>query len=126
MSAASVPIAVSASHQVNFAVGAAGALSGWMFVHPFDLLKVRQQLAGEAKGPRMGLSALAKDIVAKEGAFGLYGGLSAAVARQLTYGNMRLGFYQTFKDVRFAAHFGRISVTLLLIKTHVFANVATR
>ena len=25
---------------VNFATGASAALSGWMFVHPFDLLKV--------------------------------------------------------------------------------------
>jgi solute carrier family 25 oxoglutarate transporter 11 len=71
-----------------------------MFVHPADLLKVRQQLAGEA-GVTTPLGKLAKDIVAKDGVKGLYGGLSAAVARQLSYGNMRLGFYQTFKDMAY-------------------------
>jgi solute carrier family 25 oxoglutarate transporter 11 len=92
--------AASSASQVNFAVGAASALSGWMFVHPADLLKVRQQLAGEA-GVTTPLGKLAKDIVAKDGVKGLYGGLSAAVARQLSYGNMRLGFYQTFKDMAY-------------------------
>jgi solute carrier family 25 oxoglutarate transporter 11 len=72
-----------------------------MFVHPADLLKVRQQLAGEAGGPKTPLTQVAKDIIAKEGVKGLYGGLSAAVARQLSYGNMRLGFYETFKEMTY-------------------------
>ena len=79
---------------MNFATGASAALSGWLFVHPFDLLKVRQQLAGEGSGgAKTSLASLAKEIVAKEGPAGLYGGLSAACTRQLTYGNMRLGLY---------------------------------
>jgi len=86
---------------VNFATGAAGALSGWMLVHPFDLLKVRKQLLGEAGKGNIGMGRLAKDIIAKEGPTGLYGGLSAAVARQLSYGNLRLGLYQTFKEAAF-------------------------
>jgi hypothetical protein len=28
---------------VNFMTGASAALSGWMFVHPFDLLKVSSE-----------------------------------------------------------------------------------
>lgn len=72
-----------------------------MFVHPADLLKVRQQLAGEAGGAKTPLTQVAKDIVAREGVKGLYGGLSAAVARQLSYGNMRLGLYETFKEMTY-------------------------
>ena len=35
------------------------------------------------------------------GVQGLYGGLSAAVARQLTYGNLRLGIYAEMKVALF-------------------------
>ena len=186
---------------VNFATGASAALSGWMFVHPFDLLKVgarrqthaprdsgqnvsyhygihfcsrvgivgqvgivalqsllslvvipgvvglialegllgfsfpfypfyaynkeyhygpaaqareqasaapvstrfrsqvRAQLAGEvAGGGKVSVVQIAKTIVKSEGPVGLYAGLSAAAARQLSYGNLRLGIYSTLRD----------------------------
>ena len=103
---------------VNFLTGASAALSGWMFVHPFDLLKVRAQLAGEqaaanaamasgggggaamsaAKESSVSVAKIARNIVETEGVAGLYAGLSAAAARQLSYGNLRLGVYGTLRD----------------------------
>ena len=85
----------------NFLLGGSAACSGWMFVHPFDLLKVRKQLLGEAGGANIGMVKMARNIVANEGVTGLYGGLSAAVARQLSYGNMRLGIYAELKHLTF-------------------------
>jgi hypothetical protein len=54
----------------NFLLGGAGACSGWMLVHPFDLLKVRKQLAMEGGGgaaKNVGLATMARSIVATEG-----------------------------------------------------------
>mmetsp|Transcript_11259 Transcript_11259/g.14065 ORF Transcript_11259/g.14065 Transcript_11259/m.14065 type:complete len:324 (+) Transcript_11259:161-1132(+) len=84
---------------VNFLTGASGALSGWMLVHPFDLIKVRSQLLGESSPGKISMTQVAKDILKNEGPTGFYGGLSAAVARQLSYGNLRLGFYATFREL---------------------------
>ena len=87
---------------VNFATGASAALSGWLFVHPFDLLKVRAQLAGEAAGgSKVSVVEIARTIVKTEGPVGLYAGLSAAAARQLSYGNLRLGIYSTLREKMF-------------------------
>ncbi|EOD15784.1 mitochondrial carrier family [Emiliania huxleyi CCMP1516] len=83
---------------VNFVTGASAALSGWMFVHPMDVLKVRQQLMGEGGQKSAGVSAVARQVVQAEGVAGLYAGLSAAAARQLSYGNLRLGIYSSLKD----------------------------
>jgi len=82
---------------VNFATGAGAALSGWVFVHPFDLLKVRAQLAGG----KVSIVNMAQTIVKNEGPLGLYAGMSAAAARQLSYGNLRLGIYATLRDSAF-------------------------
>jgi len=69
-----------------------------MFVHPMDVLKVRQQLMGEGGQKSAGVSAVARQVVQAEGVAGLYAGLSAAAARQLSYGNLRLGIYSSLKD----------------------------
>jgi solute carrier family 25 oxoglutarate transporter 11 len=72
-----------------------------VLVHPFDLLKVRKQLLSEGGGANVGLSTMARNIVQKEGVKGLYAGLSAAAARQLSYGNFRLGIYAELKTKMF-------------------------
>jgi len=60
---------------------------------------VRAQLAGEvAGGGKVSVVQIAKTIVKSEGPVGLYAGLSAAAARQLSYGNLRLGIYSTLRD----------------------------
>ncbi len=61
--------------------------------------QVRAQLAGEAAGGvKVSVVQIAKNIVKSEGPIGLYAGLSAAAARQLSYGNLRLGIYSTLRD----------------------------
>lgn len=40
-----------------------------------------------------------KEMIRVEGFSSLYSGLSAALVRQLTYGNLRLGFYATFRQM---------------------------
>lgn len=81
--------------------GAAAAVSGWLLVHPFDVIKVRAQIGG---GTKVSLAQSAQNIWRNEGLKGMYSGLSAAVVRQLTYGNLRLGFYATFKDFLFSSN----------------------
>jgi hypothetical protein len=43
--------------------------------------------------------AVAKEIIAKDGAGGLYKGLSAGLLRQATYTTARLGIFQIFSDL---------------------------
>ena len=43
--------------------------------------------------------AVAKEIIAKDGAGGLYKGLSAGLLRQATYTTARLGMFQIFSDL---------------------------
>lgn len=81
----------------KFAIAGFGGASGWMFVHPIDVLKVRQQLAGKS-GTQMGALASFRSILAQEGFRGLYGGLSAALTRQATYTTSRVGLYEYFRD----------------------------
>ncbi len=77
----------------KFAIAGFGGLSGWMFVHPFDVLKVRLQVTetGKTSGVNM-----MRSIIKNEGFKGLYSGLSAAAARQLSYTTSRIGLYDTF------------------------------
>eukprot|EP01065_Artemidia_motanka_P035783 TRINITY_DN43675_c0_g1_i1.p1 TRINITY_DN43675_c0_g1~~TRINITY_DN43675_c0_g1_i1.p1 ORF type:complete len:318 (+),score=110.17 TRINITY_DN43675_c0_g1_i1:122-955(+) len=71
----------------------AGGLTGWIPVHPFDVLKTRMQI-----NPSIPLSTLVKEMHSKEGARGFYSGLSAAVARQVVYTTLRLGLFDIFRD----------------------------
>jgi len=79
----------------NFVIAAMGGTSGWMFVHPFDVLKVRLQINETgSKSP----IAMMGQIFKTEGIPGLYSGLSAAVTRQCTYTTLRLGLYDTIRN----------------------------
>jgi solute carrier family 25 oxoglutarate transporter 11 len=59
-----------------------------------DLTKTRMQLLPKGTG----LVAVASQIVAREGFFGLYAGLSASIMRQAVYGTARLGLHREFSD----------------------------
>eukprot|EP00033_Pygsuia_biforma_P000444 GCRY01000528.1.p1 GENE.GCRY01000528.1~~GCRY01000528.1.p1 ORF type:complete len:296 (-),score=86.82 GCRY01000528.1:418-1305(-) len=85
------------SNCVRFALSGAAGMSGWMFVHPFDVIKVRMQLLGEAGGAKAGAGVALKSIM-KDGPLGFYAGLSAALLRQASYTTLRLGFYDIFRD----------------------------
>lgn len=62
--------------------------------NPIDIVKVRMQMsmASSSRSQRP-LMEVARRIVAREGLAGLTGGLSAAVARGVTYGGIRLGLF---------------------------------
>ncbi|KAA8647778.1 uncharacterized protein ATNIH1004_006479 [Aspergillus tanneri] len=60
------------------------------------IVKVRMQMSG---GGRQGTAKTAIRIVQSEGLSGLYGGLSAGLMRQLTYGSVRIGLYESVKDL---------------------------
>lgn len=74
-------------------LAAAGAV---MFTHPLDLLKVHIQTQQESKESVMTLTT---KVLRREGVLGLYNGISAAVARQLTYSTVRFGIYEKGKQI---------------------------
>jgi len=81
----------------SFLTGGAGGVTGWLFVHPMDVLKTRMQLLGPA-GEGLTAIDLTRTILKESGPKGLYSGLSAAVMRQVTYTTTRLGLYDTIRN----------------------------
>lgn len=77
---------------VTFACSMAGGLTGWMPVHPFDVLKTRLQIEPQPFGK------LVNTMMKEEGFMGFYSGLSAAVARQVVYTTLRLSLFDIFKQ----------------------------
>jgi solute carrier family 25 (mitochondrial oxoglutarate transporter), member 11 len=77
----------------KFAISGLSGFSGWLFIHPFDVLKVRMQIN---EGSNISSLKTLNNIFKKEGIKGLYSGLSAAAARQFSYTTSRLGLYDVF------------------------------
>jgi len=75
-------------------------MTATIIVHPIDVVKTRMQLSGEGGAQRVHKTAFhaVYNIATKEGPSYLYKGLSAAVLRQLTYGTVRFGTYQTLSE----------------------------
>jgi solute carrier family 25 oxoglutarate transporter 11 len=85
-----------------FFLGGWAACMATCVMQPIDMVKVRLQLA-EGKGAAPSPIKVARDIIAKDGFGSLYTGLSAGLARQLTYGTTRLGVFKTLES-RFKAN----------------------
>uniref|UniRef100_H2YHU7 Mitochondrial dicarboxylate carrier n=1 Tax=Ciona savignyi TaxID=51511 RepID=H2YHU7_CIOSA len=66
--------------------------------HPLDLLKVHLQTQ---QGTNMGGTQMAVKIVRSQGVLALYNGISASVARQLTYSMTRFAIYDIMKPIVF-------------------------
>jgi len=83
-----------------FILGGLAACSATFCVQPIDMIKVRIQLAGEGSKEAVNRNpfSVGRQLIAKEGFFSLYHGLSAALLRQLTYGTTRLGVFRTLTD----------------------------
>ncbi|KKK13253.1 hypothetical protein ARAM_004972 [Aspergillus rambellii] len=64
--------------------------------HPLDLVKVRLQT--RAPGAPTTMLGTFAHILKNNGVLGLYGGLSAAILRQLTYSTTRFGIYEELKS----------------------------
>ena len=84
-----------------FAIGAFSGMVGQTCIQPIDVTKVRIQLLGEgAKSsstmPRPSPLLVARNIAINEGVTRLWAGLTAGYVRQLSYGMLRLGFFDRF------------------------------
>jgi len=99
----------------GFASGSLGAMASGAVTHPIDLVKVRMQLYGECASTSSSSSSAAGGgggantkkppgmfrtgamVLSKEGAFGLYKGLSASLLRQATFIGTKFGSYDVLK-----------------------------
>eukprot|EP01084_Bolivina_argentea_P046664 85934_1 len=79
----------------KFAVSGIGGATGWLAIHPADVLKVRCQIREQEA---VSMFNVAKNIYANEGFRSFYSGLSAAITRQLTYTTLRLGLYEVIRE----------------------------
>lgn len=80
---------------MKFILGGCAGMSATVCVQPLDLVKNRMQMSGvgaSASGYRNSFHALSS-IIASEGVFAVYSGLSAGLLRQATYSTCRLGIY---------------------------------
>lgn len=87
------------SAAANFALAAAAGCTAWLPMHPFDVVKARLQ-ATEGKTPNP--FRVVADVGKAEGMGALFNGLSAGIARQLSYTTLRVGIFnnltQMYKD----------------------------
>mmetsp|Transcript_20816 Transcript_20816/g.30816 ORF Transcript_20816/g.30816 Transcript_20816/m.30816 type:complete len:307 (+) Transcript_20816:103-1023(+) len=81
------------SKTVIFASSGLGGCLGWLVVHPFNTLAVRQNLAA-----MNGKEFCFKTMVKEHGYMSVYDGLSAGVLRQVFYATARFGLFETFRD----------------------------
>mmetsp|Transcript_14177 Transcript_14177/g.22132 ORF Transcript_14177/g.22132 Transcript_14177/m.22132 type:complete len:306 (+) Transcript_14177:58-975(+) len=79
----------------KFATSGLGGATGWLFIHPADVIKVRCQIHEEGAMTMMGAC---KNMLKEEGVLSFYSGLSAAITRQLTYTTLRLGLYEVIRE----------------------------
>ncbi|GBG33406.1 Mitochondrial dicarboxylate carrier [Hondaea fermentalgiana] len=84
----------------RFLQGGLAAMAGACASHPLDLIKVRLQLQGEgaASAPKLGPVAMGQSILRNDGVRGLFGGLTASLARQAVYSSVRFGVYDSCKE----------------------------
>ncbi|CAG9817599.1 unnamed protein product [Phaedon cochleariae] len=80
---------------LKFVFGGSAGMAATLFVQPLDLVKNRMQLSGVGGKPKEYKTSFHafRGIVAKEGMFALYNGISAGLLRQATYTTARLGMY---------------------------------
>jgi len=77
-----------------FLVGGLSACTATCCIQPMDMIKVQIQLQ-EGGNVIRNPAIMAKHLIAKDGFFSLYRGLSAGLLRQMTYGLSRLGIFRT-------------------------------
>lgn len=81
-------------HGKPFLSGGLAGMTATVVVQPIDMLKVQIQLSAQRPWFVM------RDVVRREGFFGLYRGLSAGLLRQATYTTARLGFFNVMMEVK--------------------------
>lgn len=89
----------------SWAVAAVGAAVAEAVTFPLDTTKIRLQLQGEAvasggaAAQKRGMVGMMVHVVKSEGIAGLYGGLSAALLRQVVYGGLGVGLYEPVRKL---------------------------
>ena len=76
----------------NFLTGGLSGMGATCITQPIDMIKVRIQLRGEAKGKTSPID-VAKEIYHQGGIKGFYRGIDSALARQAVYASLRIGLY---------------------------------
>lgn len=86
---------------LKFAFGGLSGCGAAACVQPMDLVKNRMQVSGEGGQAKLYNNSLdcARQILRTEGVNGLYTGLSASLARQLSYTTVRLGVYNCLLEM---------------------------
>lgn len=69
--------------------------TGVVLTNPVDVVKIRQQLAGKGRN----VFYTGYSVLREEGPTALYRGVTAAVARGMLYGGLRIGLYNPIKQV---------------------------
>ncbi|VDM94987.1 unnamed protein product [Thelazia callipaeda] len=88
-----IPNASRLPNSIKFIFGGAAGMGATLIVQPLDLLKNRMQLSELTSKKYRSSFHVLRSIVAKEGFFAIYDGLSAGLLRQATYTTTRLGIY---------------------------------
>lgn len=78
----------------DFSAASLASMSANIVTHPFETLKVRQQLSRTETGSML---AVARSMIAKEGLQSLYRGLGAGLVRGMISGGGRLTIYNQLK-----------------------------
>jgi len=81
----------------NFLTGGLSGMCATTIIQPIDMIKVRIQLRGEAKGKTSPFD-VAKEIFRQGGVKGFYQGLDSALLRQAVYCSIRIGLYYTLNE----------------------------
>uniref|UniRef100_A0A1A9WWE1 Mitochondrial 2-oxoglutarate/malate carrier protein n=1 Tax=Glossina brevipalpis TaxID=37001 RepID=A0A1A9WWE1_9MUSC len=91
---------------MKFVLGGMAGMGATMIVQPLDLVKTRMQISGAGSGKKEFRNSFhcMQTVVSREGPFGLYQGIGAALLRQATYTTSRLGVYTYLNDA-YKVHF---------------------
>jgi solute carrier family 25 oxoglutarate transporter 11 len=84
---------------VVFGTSGLGGVIGWIFIHPFNTLAIRMNLAAMSQAPPKSTLGFASGIIKQEGFGSLYAGLGAGCLRQVFYATSRYGLFETFRDI---------------------------
>ena len=79
---------------VRFIFSTISACGATFFTHPFDVVKLHQQVSKNNQN----LFKASTQLVSKNGKSALYKGFSASLMRQVSYGSVRLGLFSSLCD----------------------------
>jgi len=86
----------------NYIFGGFGGIIATCIVQPIDIMKTRIQIASQQAALGKNVSTrpldICKEIVKDKGFKAFYAGLGGGVLRQITYGTVRMGVYNSLEE----------------------------